>query len=299
MSEKLGDPALLADAHNRLAVTMQVERPEQAIETLRRALTIYQTLGDRRGQARCHNNIGIIFSRRNDWPNAQRAFTTAMSLARTAGAPDMWGLAGLNLGVSDMLCGEYDRARELFGEALAVFATVKYSERQLYALFNLAHLDRERGVYDSAAELYEVAASLAQRIGQLDVEIGALAGAGLSLLKQGKLDAARVAFLSAEERMSARPDWFQGRELVEALSVAIAAADERLPAAVQRFEEAVALAEANDLYCAAWLTVECAALLMDHDPDRIRPSVTRYVDRVKSLGLEEMNRRYAALLART
>jgi hypothetical protein len=50
--------------------------------------------------------------------------------------PDLWGAAALNLGVLLQRCGDYDRARELFAEALGLFATVKQSEYQLGALYN-------------------------------------------------------------------------------------------------------------------------------------------------------------------
>jgi diguanylate cyclase (GGDEF)-like protein len=299
MAEGLGDSTLLADALNRLGISIEQDHPTRAAEIYRRALEIYRNAGDYRGQARCHNNLGIAATLQCRWEEAQRELTTAISLGRSAGTPDLWGLAALNLGVVYLKCGEYDRARELYGEALALFAAVKNSERQLYALYNLARLDQERGEHESAAELYDVASSLAQRIGQSDVEIGSLAGAGLSLLRQGKSDAARVAFLSADERMRSRPDWFQGRELVEALSVRIAAEDGRIEDAVRQFDRAIALAEASDLYSAAWLTAACADVLHRHDPAYMRDSVTRYAARVKDLGYNEMSRRYAELLART
>ncbi|HUF26401.1 MAG TPA: diguanylate cyclase [Gemmatimonadaceae bacterium] len=299
MSEKLGEPTLLADSLNRLGITLQHDEPAQAIDIFKRALALYEREGDRRGQARCHNNMGIIYTQWGDWDNAQRTLTTAISIGRTAGTPDLSGLAALNLGVVFVKSGEYERAREQLGEALALFAAVKHSERQLYALYNLAYLDRERGEHESAAELYEVAAGLAQRIGHSDVEIGAYAGRGLSLLKQGQVAAARTAFERAAEGMRQRSGWFQGRELVEALTALMAAGEGRLDQAMQHFEAALELAEANDVYSAAWLAAECADLLYQHDPAHMRSTVTRYAERMKELGYGEMSRKYEALLTRT
>ena len=299
MAEGLANMQLLADSLNRLGITIEQDHPTRAAEIYRRALAIYRETGDYRGQARCHNNLGIAATLRCEWDEAQQELQTAITLGRSAGTPDLWGLSALNLGVVHLKRGEYERARELYGEALALFAAVKNSERQLYALYNLARLDQERGEHESAAELYDVASSLAQRIGQSDVEIGSLAGAGLSLLAQGKTDAARVAFISAAERMRARPDWFQGRELVEALSVRIAADEGRVAEAVKQFDGALTLAEASDLYSAAWLTAACAEVLERHDPTYMRSSVNRFAERVKELGYNEMSRRYADLLARS
>jgi len=212
--------------------------------------------------------------------------------------PDLWGAAALNLGVLLQRCGDYDRARELFAEALGLFATVKQSEYQLGALYNTASLERELGLWESAAELYDATTPLAQRIGQSDIEIGASAGAGLCLLELGRLNAARGALADVQARMETRPDWFQGREMAEALAIRIDAADGRFEKALGELEHAVALAEGADLYNAAWLTVTCAEALIEFDRDRVRACINRYRDRVRQLGYPEMTRRYEALVSR-
>ena len=299
ISERLGDKALLAAALNRLALTMRTTQPDHAILHWRRALEIHREMGDYRGQARCHNNLGIFFTDSGQWTVAQQEFNTAIGFARSAGNPSDWGTATLNLGAVVMKCRDFDRARELFGESLAIFAAIKSSERQLYALYNLAHLDRERGEFEAAAELYDVASALAQRIGQSDVEIGATAGAGLALLYLGKVDAARVASLESSERLRARPEWFNGREIAETLQIRLAALDGQPQEALKRFEAAVTLAEETDFYSAAWLTAECADILIDIDRERIRSSVNRFADKAREFGLSEISRRYQDVLART
>ena len=299
LAEKVGQPRLLADSLNRLAITLESDQPEQATEIYRRALDIYMAAGDARGEARCRNNLGIRYSLGGQWDLARRELSAAITLARATGTPDLWGVAAVNLGVVGLKCGDYERARELFGEALALFAGVKNSERQLYALYNLAHLDRERGEHESAAELYDAAASLAQRVGQSDVEIGATAGAGLSLLEQGKTAAARVAHTEADDRIRSRADWFQGRELVEALGVRLAVVDGRMDDAMGLFDQSRTLADANDVYTAAWLTAECATVLYEHDPELIRHAIERFADQVRSLGYVRLISRYEELLSRT
>ena len=299
MAEGVGDGSLLADSLNRLAITLEQDQPEQSAEIYRRALHIYHSLRDSRGEARCHNNLGIALSLRGDHEQARREFAAAISLSRTTGNEDMWGLASLNLGVCALKAGEFESARELFGESLAHFAGVRNSERQLYALYNLAHLDRARRDYESAAELYDVALSTAQRLQQSDVEIGAIAGGGLSRLELGNEAAARQALATAAEKLKNRPDWFQGREVVEALSIRLSTLDGNLDEALDRFDNSLTLSSASDVYSAAWLTAECAEVLFEHDPTHIRSSVLRYAERVKGLGYTEMSRRYEVLLSRT
>jgi tetratricopeptide (TPR) repeat protein len=296
MAEALGDEATLAQALTRYGNSLAAESPGEAQRAFVRALELFERLGDVRGQARSYNHLGIaaLFEARLE--EAEQAFAKSIAVAKSAGIPDLWGLAAQNLGVLCQKCGDYDRARELFGEALALFAAVKHSEYQLAALYNMAHIERELGLWESAAELYDATTPLAQRIGQSDIEIGALAGIGLCNLELGRVDAARQALAEVSTRLERRPEWFQGREVAEALAVRLEALDGKFDEAVSRFDRAVALAETADLYNAAWLTVSCAETLLPIAPDHVKLSIQRYRDRVRALGYPEMTKRYEALI---
>jgi len=295
MAEQVDDDLLLAGALNRLAITVEQEDPRRARQYYERALELFQLVGNVRGQAGCHSNLGIVAHLEGRHDDARKSLTIAISLARAAGMPDLSGMASLNLGVMMQKLGEYDRARELYGDALALFAAVKNSELQLYVLYNMANLDRERGDYVSGAEVYEATASLAQRIGQVDVEIGAMAGEGICLLEQGQLDAAKVPLAAVEHRMAGLEGWFQGRELVETLRIRVAAAEGRSQEAIQMFDAARALAEHADVSSAAWLTASVADVLYAIDPEHLRAAVERFSQDVGTLGFAELTRKYQDL----
>jgi len=261
LAERLGDPVLLAESVGRLGATVEGDSLDAAAHCYRRALALYEAAGDARGQAICHDSLGVVQSHRGEWAVARESLRRAIALGRRAGTPDLRGLFALDLGVVEFKVGDYDRARELFGEALALFAEVKNSEMELHALYNLAHVDRERGELAAAAELYDAAGSLARRIEQADVEVGAVAGAGLARLRLGRLGAARAACREAEARAAARGEWFRGRELLEALAVRVAVAEGDVARAAERYERARALAEGKDAYGARWLTAECGGVL--------------------------------------
>ena len=76
-----------------------------------------------------------------------------------------------------------DLSRRLCGQGMRrILAPIPAGEPHRMALlqragFRLAHVERELGLWESAAELYQATAPLADRIGQLDIEVGALAGA--------------------------------------------------------------------------------------------------------------------------
>ena len=303
IADRVGDQRLVADSLTRLGESIELEQPDRAAEHYRRALDIFRSLGDPRGQAYCHNNLGIVFARRGEIGYAERELMTAITLGRAIAAPDLSGLFTLNLGVICLKRGEFDRARELIGESLAQFAGVKNSEQQLFALLNLAHLDRERGEMATAAELYDAAQSLARRIGHDDVEIGALAGRALALTALGRTAEAAEATATAVGRGSAREDWFPGRELVEALAIRLLCAERRVDAALERFECDLPLAEAADLYSAAWLVAELAPELVPQLPsaDRsfARSALVRYARLAREHGYVQIGERCARLALMT
>jgi tetratricopeptide (TPR) repeat protein len=203
----------------------------------------------------------------------------------------------MNLAVLSQRFGDYDRARDLLGEALGLFATVKNSELQLAALYNMAHVERELGLWESAIKLYEATSPLAVRIGQSDIEIGAIAGAGICSLELGRTDDAQTAVQTLHRRMETRPDWFQGRELVEALAVRVAVIQGDTDGALHRLEGALTLAEGSDIYTAAWLAAACGDALSGQRSQQLRPFLERYAAKVDELGYSEMTKRYAELMS--
>ncbi len=268
LAGNLGEDALLAEALVRLGVALDADDSGEAELSYRRALALYEHLNDARGQARCWDRIGVVAAQRGQWGDARTALRRAIDLGRTAGTPDEWGLAALDLGVVARRTGDLEQARELFGDALALFAAVQNSERQLLALYHLAHLDRERGDLAAAADLYDVAASLAERVGQHDVEVGAVSGAGLCRLRLGERVRAQQGLAKAEALVAGRDGWFPGRELQDALAVELLAAIGDGSAVAARLTEAWHRAQAADSWAANWLLVELTPTL-----ERLAPGV--------------------------
>ena len=176
--------------------------------------------------------------------------------------------------------------------ARRLFIKLKNELHRVGTVYNMGHLARESGDPTRALELYEEAASAARKLGQLDMEIGALAGAGLAGLELGRRDYAYTAIRNAETMIGERFDWwFQGRELVEALAVCVALDLGRRAEALQRFRTALSHTETRDRYSAAWLTAECAPAIVAAGDK----SIWEVLERFRKLAEENG---YAPLLAR-
>lgn len=295
MAEELGDARLLATALNRYGVALQHGPNEKSRVVLQRAIALFQQVGDFKGQARAYNNLGISCQRQGDLAGVIEALEMAVAVARTARMPDVWGTAALNLGVFKLKAGDYAEAREFFDQALSLFTAVKAAELQLYALCNLAEVERAEGRQREAAEMFEMAASLAQRIGAVDAELAAAGGAGLALLAEGKLGEATAALQRVAARTVSRADWFQGRELVEALAVLVAVARGDVGEAVRQFSDALRLAATADAYGGAFLTAACAKAIAPHAPELVAEAVGTYAPRVATIGYVELTNRFREL----
>ena len=245
---------------------------------------------------RCLINLGVLELIQNNWAEARQALQSAADEARTAGLTEMWGHAALNLGVTAARIGEYEVAAEQLGQALQLCAAVQNSQLQLYATYNLAHLERDLGRHRLAGDTYELVVALAERIGQLEVQEGARAGYGLSRLEAGYESDARVAASQVSRFLESRADWFQGRELGEALLLRLQHLDGHaldMPAALER---ALDLADPTDVYAAAWLTAEFWDDIHPLAPGLMERAVQRYGARPEVLGNPKIRDRFAVLL---
>ncbi len=261
-AEQANDARLLAEALTRLGTSMMDRRSDEAAVFYQRALAGFRSVNDRCGEARCHINIGIIHQRSGEVSAAEAAYDRALEAANSAHAVDLAGLASLNLGVLYMRRGQLDLAGERFEDALARFTESSNESHRLATLYNMAHLARESEDWATASTLYDQVFGVAARIGQPDVELGARAGQALAALAVGARSVAEDAMRWIRTNVEPRPEWwFQGRDLVDALRIRLAAERGDDAHALRLLHEAVAIAGQYDPYVAAYLVAECAPSL--------------------------------------
>jgi tetratricopeptide (TPR) repeat protein len=275
IAEHVGDPILLCDSYNRLALCMVLSEPARARELFQRALELIIPLSDVFRRVRLLNNIGFLELTANRFQHARASLESAVTFARTARLVDLWARASLNLGVIAFRSGRYEEAARTLDEALRLSAEAQQTELQLGITYNLGHLAREQGDFQRAGEIYELATELAERIGQSEIKAGALASMALCKLALGRVEEA-VRLNDRLQPLAERlPDWFQDRQLVEAVPIHLALA--RSPEeAYERFARALELAEARDVYGAGWLVAEFGLPLRAHAPKAIQDAVRRY-----------------------
>jgi diguanylate cyclase (GGDEF)-like protein/putative nucleotidyltransferase with HDIG domain len=294
-AEEANDGRLMAEALTRLGTSMMDRRSDEAGEHYHRALALFRTVGDRCGEARCYINIGIIHQRAGEVTAAESAYDRALDAASSAHAVDLAGLASLNLGVMYLRRGQTELASERYAEALERFSESSNESHRLATLYNMAHLAREGEDWATASALYDQVVAVAARIGQPDVELGARAGQALAALAVGARSVAEDAMRWIRANVEPRPEWwFQGRDLVDALRIRLAAERGDDAHALRLLHEAVDIAGRYDPYVAAYLVAECAPSLR-RSTEALLTLIDQISPEVEALGFAGVAERLAVL----
>ena len=291
-----GNEALHTTSLLRLGTMLLDRDPSEALTLFRRALSRAECLGDAYAEARCRVAVGVACARLQLDDAAQTAYETAASLAQRIHAPELAGLAALNLGVLRLHSGQLGEAREQLAAAVSLFAVVHNEPNRLVALYNAASVEREIGNASAAAELYRRTRDLATSLGHRDVALGAAAGEGLSALRLGQRDRATAQAEWLRVEMAVEGDrWFQGREMIDALAVRIAIESGCFDAAEATFWRALGLAERHDQYGAAWFVAEVVTDLVDGGCRSAWRAAERFAPTVAKLGYASLSARYMVL----
>jgi len=273
---------------------MQRQSPETG-EYYNRALALFHSAGDRGGEARCYINIGTICQAAGDVLAAEVAYDRALEAGERANAMDLAGLASLHHGTLALRRGQLDAAGQWYRKALERFTESSNDRQRLATLYNMAHLAREADDWSNASALYEQVVTIAARIGQPDVELGARAGQALAALAVGARSAAEDAMRWIRTNIEPRPEWwFQGRDLVDALRIRLAAERGEDAHALRLLHDAVAIAGRYDPYVAAFLVADCAPSLR-RSTDALITLIDQISPDVEALGFAVVAERLSVL----
>jgi tetratricopeptide (TPR) repeat protein len=300
IADSLGDARLRADAQLRLGSAMLQARPTDAMLHYARAMQLYTRCGDVVGQVRCQINIGVANTYIGCLEAAETSYREALVRGRHVHAPDVAGLAALNLGALFMKRGILGEARSSLEEALVTFRKVGNEAHRVAAIHNLAHLAREEGRVDDAIASYREAAHVASAIGLREVVVGAHGAIGLLSFDRADAPLREAAWRSVADDLDAvGTTWFQGRELAEAFGIRVSLARGDVEVALQRFEDSVTTGSDHDAYGAAWLAVSCAPELADHAVHAragIRDVLRECAARVDMMGTTPLSARFSILM---
>jgi tetratricopeptide (TPR) repeat protein len=178
-----------------------------ANEQLRRALTLYQQLGNHTSEAHTRIVLAGVMTIMGDPMAGEAMIVESIRLFRREGERWGLGLALVNRRLLTILRGEYEVARAQAEEALSLFRTLGQPYGIGLALNALADITRVEGNPVAAVELYSAALSQMQRSGVKSELPSLLHNLAYALLAAGEIKRAESLFcqaLSLQQQVESR-----------------------------------------------------------------------------------------------
>ncbi|MGO8951530.1 MAG: tetratricopeptide repeat protein [Ktedonobacterales bacterium] len=208
-------------------------------ELFTRASELSSRNGDRSGEARALNNVGVFAQRLGDPDAAERAFAGALALRNELG--DQAGQAETlsNLGGLAHMTGRPEKAQATYQQALAIRHELGDRPGEAIVLNNLGLLAAERGQFDEARDALNQALALGNPAASVLNNLGGVAEA------QGNLAEARSFFEQSLGAARAASDRAGEATALDNLGNVARALGE-LPQATSCYEQALAIRRALD-----------------------------------------------------
>ncbi len=170
---------------------------EQARRHYASSLTLHQQLGNRRGEARIHQNLGVLAERQECYADALGHCQQALRLYQETG--DKTGQAEtLNeMGWYHGLLGDYEQARAFCRRSLTLCAEAGHRWKEGNAWDTLGYAEHHLGNLAEATACYQRALSLFREAGDRYSEALALSHLGDTRLTTGEFPQARKAWQQA------------------------------------------------------------------------------------------------------
>lgn len=167
--EAHGDTELTARAH--FVAGWALRRGPDAEGHRRRALSLYQDLGDLGGQGLVHTELGVGAYYQGAWATAIEHYTQAATLHDRVGDTISAAVSRSNVGEIRSDQGRSAEAEEALQRAASVFDAAGYAIASGFARINLGRLAARQGRYDRAEALLDEALATYRRISAQDYEV--------------------------------------------------------------------------------------------------------------------------------
>lgn len=173
--------------------TAVVTAGERSYETGQRALELYETLGDRQGVVRARFYLAFGLFQMGRLPDSKAQVDLAVAEARELGLKG-WLARSLNLKAIPLwTSGDYEKARAVYDEALAIFTRLGDERGIALVKGNLAEQEFSIGNVQQALELGAESITANRGLGRLGALANALCNMAAYRIAVGDAEAARDA----------------------------------------------------------------------------------------------------------
>lgn len=183
---RLKDRRRIAETQvRRIGVLMALSAPDSATEAGREAVSIFQELGDKAGEARAHRELGYVRWVHQDYAGALEANLQALLIHRELGyrrgeAGDAGNIAHVYRGMGDL-----DSALRWNEEAIRIDRELGDKLGEAFRLNSVASIHQERGDLGAALSLHHKSLELLADLGIKNLEVSQHINCGRLYLSLG------------------------------------------------------------------------------------------------------------------
>lgn len=204
MATEWDDHDFAARASNNLGVHASVQdRYDAALVHYERALASYIRLGQVRGIAQTHYNLGVNYRELGFFDKAESHYQLALSYAERSGSEDVMGLAESDRGLLRVQMGDPELGRVFAERARERFRGLSDPVREGEALRVLGLAAAATGASEEAETFLNEALALARRHGNTLLHAEVQRARGKLLAGKGDVEGAREALADAAAQLEA------------------------------------------------------------------------------------------------
>ncbi len=190
--EQVGDLMRAAHAANQIGITYRsIGSHPEALEYYHRALGMYTDLDDKQNMAFVTNNIGNIYHAAGYYPAALEHYHRALSLQEEIGEKSGAALVIGNIGVVHRATGSLDLALENYRQALKTYEEINDELGVAMIYGNIGIVLAEQGDQEGALRQYECALKIRRELDDHDGVNRVLGNVGHVLIDVGRIDEVR------------------------------------------------------------------------------------------------------------
>jgi tetratricopeptide (TPR) repeat protein len=298
VAENGGSAEVVASAAYRLArVHVSWGSPAEGRDLAKRALEVYQQVGDLGGAAVCHELLGLATFRAGSWDKAIEHWESALERMEIAGVPDQ--KIAMQVNIADLLTlkGEFDRALRLYESGTRQAGELDDELLKLRCQTGAARLEFERGDYATVLEQTEKIRKELPSSGAWKIDFQTTAIRALAYLELGDELQAWQEAAQLEQLYQGREGWFDRRAEGDAVRIRVIDLDSDSWLAGMVAQQGIGETTEKDPYGEGFLQYHQAHVLARNQPAEARQAVERAVELFEKLGAAPMVDKAKKMLA--
>jgi ATP/maltotriose-dependent transcriptional regulator MalT/DNA-binding SARP family transcriptional activator len=230
----------------RGVVRLRIGDVPEALVDLRRALELFENLGDTYSIGQCHHDIGVSLEQQGNISGAEHHYWQAFRIWENLGNPIDLVNALNSIAVCSFLRGDYDEALAWLNECLDLGLQIGTTRMVAYVQAGMGDVYLSLKEFDQALEAYAISTDLARRADVRWLEVYILVKEGECFFQQQNLSQALR--LTTQARAMAAEAGFDSQEgTALALQAKIYVRQAEYGASFDLFAESVTCLTGNDM----------------------------------------------------